>query len=110
MGEQVLTRLGYKVSVHISSLKAWNYFKEDPDAFDLVITDMTMPEMTGDQLAVKILSLRPDMPIIICTGFSERINQEQAQKLGVKGFLMKPVMKSGIDKMIRRVLGEAKNT
>jgi len=70
---------------------------------------MTMPNMTGDQLAKKILSIKPDMPIIICTGFSERVNKEQAEVIGVKGFLMKPVGKYDMAQMVRKILDEAKN-
>ncbi|MCW8801682.1 MAG: response regulator, partial [Desulfobacter sp.] len=68
----------------------------------------TMPNMTGDQLVEEILSIRPDIPIIICTGFSERINEEQAEAIGVKGFLMKPVVKSDLASMVRKVLDDAK--
>jgi len=107
---QILTRLGYNVTFHITSHNALEAWKGDPNGFDLIITDMAMPEMTGDQLAIEILSIKPDTPIIICTGFSERINSEQAENIGVKGFLMKPVMKSDMAKMIRKVLDEAQNT
>jgi YesN/AraC family two-component response regulator len=70
---------------------------------------MTMPNMTGDQLAEEILSIKPDIPIVICTGFSERINKEQAEAIGVKGFLMKPVVKSDLASMVRKVLDDAKS-
>ena len=103
---QMLTRLGYNVTFYVASRKALGAFQDDPDGFDLVITDMAMPEMTGDQLAIEILSIKPDTPIIICTGFSEKINKEQAENIGVKGFLMKPVMKSDMAKMVRKVLDE----
>lgn len=107
---QMLTRLGYNVTFHVSSYKALGAFQNNPDAFDLIITDMTMPEMTGDQLAIEILLIKPDIPIIICTGFSERINKEQAENIGLKGFLMKPVVKSDMAKMVRKVLDEAQNS
>lgn len=74
----------------------------------MVISDMTMPNITGDQLAKEILSIKPDMSIIICTGFSERVNKEQAEILGVKGFLMKPVVKYDMAQMVRDVLDKAK--
>ncbi len=105
---QILTRLGYDVTFHATSQKALDTFRDDPDGFDLIITDMTMPEMTGDQLAMEISSIKPDMPIIICTGFSERISKEQAGNMGVKGFLMKPVLKSDMARMVRKVLDESK--
>jgi len=64
--------------------------------------------MTGDQLTRELMSIRPNIPIIICTGFGERINKEQAEAIGVKGFLMKPVVKSEMAQMVRKVLDEAK--
>ena len=107
---QMLSRLGYQVLVRTSSNDALNTFKANPNSFDLVISDMTMPNMTGDQLVKTILTIRPETPIVICTGFSEWINKEQAEVLGVKGFLMKPVLKSDMAKMVQTVLDEAKNT
>ena len=82
--------------------------KIKPGSFDLVISDMTMPNMTGDQLAREVIAIQPDIPIIICTGFSERLNQEKAAIIGVKGFLMKPIVKAEIAKMVRKVFDEAK--
>ncbi len=105
---QMLSRLGYQVTMKTSSIDALNTFKVNPNSFDLVISDMTMPNMTGDQLAKELLSIKADIPIIICTGFSERINKEQAETIGVKGFLMKPVVKLDMAKMVRGVLDEAK--
>ncbi len=103
---QMLSRLGYQVIVKTDSNDALNTFKENPNSFDLVISDMTMPDMTGDELAKEILSIKSDIPIIICTGFSERINKEQTEIIGVKGFLMKPVVKSDMAQMVRNVLDE----
>ncbi len=105
---QVLTRLGYNVTFYVSSREALEAFEEHSTGFDLVITDMTMPDMTGDQLSRAILSIRPDMPVIICTGYSERLNEERAEQIGVKGFLMKPVTKSDMAVMVRNVLDDAK--
>ncbi len=105
---QILSRLGYQVTQKTNSTEALGEFKTNPDNFDLVITDMTMPGMTGDQLAREILSIKPEIPIIICTGFSERVNKEQAEFIGVKGFLMKPVVKFDIAEMVRKVLDGAK--
>ncbi len=102
--KQVLERLGYKVTKKTSSFDALAAFKAHPDDFDLIITDMSMPRMTGDQLASKILSIRPDIPIVICTGFSENVNEEMAKAIGIKGFLMKPVVKSDMAEMVRKVL------
>ena len=102
--KQVLERLGYKVSQRTSSADALEAFRNRPDFYDLVITDMSMPNMTGEQLARELIAIRPDISVIICTGFSERINKEKAEKSGIKGFLMKPVIKSDMAAMVRRVL------
>ena len=106
---QMLSRLGYRVTEQTTSLDALKMFKANSEIFDLVITDMTMPDMTGDKLAKEILSIKPDIPIIICTGFSERINKEQAEAIGVNGFLMKPVLKSEMAQVVRKVLDETQN-
>lgn len=105
--KQILERLGYRVTSHHNSLEALDAFKAGPDQYDLVITDMTMPNMTGDRLARHLLEIRPDLPVIICTGFSERMNQKKAEDLGIKGFLMKPVVKSQMAAMVRKILDEA---
>jgi len=107
---QMLERLGYRVTTRNNSLEALEAFKANPDAYDLVISDMTMPNMTGDQLARKLIAIRPNIPIIICTGFSERLNEGTADAIGTKGFLMKPVVKSEMAQMVRTVLDGAKGT
>jgi len=108
--KQMLERLGYNVVIQSNSLAALETFKANPYGYDLVITDMTMPNMTGDQLAKELISIRHDIPVIICTGFSERINKEKAESYGIKGFLMKPVVKSDMAAMVRNVLYEAKGS
>lgn len=107
--KQMLERLGYQVTTRTSSPDALQAFTAAPDSFDLVITDMSMPNMTGDRLAKHLIAIRPDIPIIISTGFSERINQEKAETIGIKGFLMKPIIKSEMAKIVRKVLDEAKS-
>jgi len=107
--KQMLKRLGYTVSSCTSSLEALEVFRASPDAFDLVVTDMTMPKMTGNQLAKELIPIRPDIPIIICTGFSEHINKERAIAIGIKDFLMKPVVKSEMAEVVRRVLDNVKD-
>jgi len=104
MLDRMLTRLGYQVRTRTSSVDALALFREDPGAFDLVITDMTMPNLTGDKLAQQMLALRPGLPIIICTGFSEKISIEKAEALGVRGLLMKPVVKDKMANLLRKVL------
>jgi DNA-binding NtrC family response regulator len=81
-------------------------FRNAPDKFDLVITDTTMPNMTGVQLSQKLLEIRPDIPIIICTGFSKTIDDAQATKAGICGYVMKPVVMSELAKKIREVLNQ----
>ncbi len=106
--KQMLERLGYNVSAMSNSLEALEIFNSNPDGYDLVISDMTMPNMTGDKLAKEILAVKSDMPVIICTGFSERINKEHAEAIGVSGFLMKPVVKFEMAQMVRKVLDGGK--
>ena len=108
--KQMLERYGYQVEARFSSMDALAAFKAKPDGFDLIITDMTMPNMTGDKLAQEVLSIRPNIPIIICTGFSTRINDRKARAMGIKGFLFKPVAGAQMAKMVRDVLDEVKNT
>ena len=105
--KQMLQRLGYQVDAYSSSIEALEAFKAHPDDYDLVVSDMAMPKMTGDKLAGEILSIRSNIPIIICTGFSERINREQAEAIGVNGFLMKPIVKSEMAHMVRKILDES---
>ncbi len=104
LGKQMLERLGYKVVSRTSSVEALEAFRSDPEKFDLVITDMTMPNMTGDKLAEEIMAIRPDTPIILCTGFSQLITEGQAKKMGIREFVMKPLVMSDLAKTIRKVL------
>lgn len=106
--KRMLERFGYDVECRNSSISALGAFGLNPGSFDLVITDMAMPKMTGDQLAEQLISIRPDIPIILLTGFSERMNEELAERMGIKGFLLKPVAKSDLAKLVRRLLDEAK--
>jgi PAS domain S-box-containing protein len=107
MEKLMLGRLGYHVEEYTSSIEALKAFGTDPNAFDLVITDMSMPYMTGDRLAGKLRSIKPGIPIIICTGFSVNIDEKKAEALGIDGCLMKPVVKSELAKMVRSVLDAA---
>jgi PAS domain S-box-containing protein len=106
---EMLKRLGYQLKTAGNASEALKLFTKQPDQFDLVITDMTMPGMSGDKLAGEVQKMRSGIPIILCTGYSEVISNEKAQSLGISGFLMKPVLLSDISKMIRRVLDEAKS-
>ena len=108
MASQMLERLGYQVTYRTSSVEAFKAFKAHPEKYDLVITDMTMPNMTGAELAPRLRDIRPDIPIIICTGFSEKIDEEKAKSLGISGYIMKPILKDEISRMIRRILDKGR--
>lgn len=107
--KNILERLGYKVDVYTRSLAAVRKFREDPDCCDLVLTDMTMPDMTGSELAREVMSLRPGLPVIMLTGFSEVIDREKALQIGIREFLLKPVKKKVLAKVIREVLSNGAN-
>jgi DNA-binding NtrC family response regulator len=104
IGERMLKSLGYKVVATTSSIEAIEIFRKEPDKFDMVVTDQTMPHMTGYDLAKEIMGIRPDIPVILCTGFSETVSPEKAKDLGIKEFLMKPINRRKIAETIRRVM------
>jgi len=106
---QILGRLGYVVTTRTSSLDALSLFKSRPDAFDLVVTDMAMPGMTGDILSLELMGIRPDIPVILCTGYSKKISDQTAAKIGIKALASKPIVKADLAKTIRTVLDEAKS-
>ncbi|WP_163338197.1 PAS domain S-box protein [Desulfopila sp. IMCC35008] len=109
MGKTMLERLGYRVTMETDSIEALKIIKDEPNRFDLVITDQTMPGMTGSDLARRILQIRPGMPIILCTGFSNLISREKARIYGIKGFVMKPLAKKDLAALIRKVLDGEQN-
>jgi PAS domain S-box-containing protein len=104
VGVEMLKDLGYDAVGTTRSVEALETFKKQPDSFDLVITDMTMPDLTGDQLATQILQCRPDIPVIVCSGFSKHMNSERVSALGIGAFLMKPVTVEQLSHTIREVL------
>ena len=104
MTQQILERLGYRVTARTSSIETLEAFRAAPDKFDLVITDMTMPNMTGIHLTQKLIEIRPDIPVIICTGFSEKISEHKAKAMDIHGYVMKPVVRSELAKKIREAL------
>lgn len=104
VGRELLRHLGYTVETQTGSRKALERFAADPLAFDLVITDMVMPDMTGDVLAREIMNLRPDIPVIMCTGHSEAISEEAARAIGIKAFVPKPYRILDFSRIIRTVL------
>jgi len=100
----MLERLGYKVTTRTNSIEALAHFQNSPDQYDAVITDQTMPGMTGFDLARRMLQIRPDLPIILCTGYSNLVDEEQAKMIGIKGFIMKPMSKKDIGTLLKIVL------
>jgi CheY-like chemotaxis protein/two-component sensor histidine kinase len=104
LGKEMLTDLGYDVIERTNSLEALELFKSRPDWFDLVITDMTMPKMTGIELARELTLIRPAMPIIICTGFSEEITTENVKDMGIKELIMKPIIQRQLAAAVRRAI------
>ncbi|MFT5727001.1 MAG: PAS domain S-box-containing protein [Desulforhopalus sp.] len=107
MGKDMLERLGYHVTVRHTSFEALETFQNIPDKFDLVITDQTMPGITGADLARRMLQIRPDIPIILCTGYSNLIDEFSAKAIGIKEFAFKPLAKKDIAKLVRKVLDVA---
>lgn len=103
MEKQILERLGYHVTTRTGSIEGLEAFKANPDAFDLILSDMTMPNMTGVQFANEIKKIRPKIPVIIYTGFSDRVNEGTIKALGIQGYVMKPVIKKEIARAIRDV-------
>ncbi|MBF0477231.1 MAG: response regulator [Deltaproteobacteria bacterium] len=101
---QILERLGYQVTAHTNSLEALCLFRDHPDSFDLVITDQTMPIITGLDLAREVLAIRPDMPIILCTGYSESVTSEMAKAAGIQEYILKPLDHLEMANVVRRTL------
>ncbi|MDY6904671.1 MAG: ATP-binding protein [Thermodesulfobacteriota bacterium] len=106
MEKQMLEHLGYQVTSRTSSIEALAAFRALPEKFDLVITDMTMPNMTGDRLAFEIKKIRAELPVIVCTGFSRKISPEKAKMLGIDVLLMKPIVRHELVKAIQSALNK----
>ncbi|WP_457553407.1 PAS domain-containing hybrid sensor histidine kinase/response regulator [Desulfobacula sp.] len=104
MEKRMLERLGYHVTPRTSSIEALEAFRASPDKFDLIITDMAMPNMPGDRLSAELTKIRPDIPVLLCTGFSETMSEEKAVSLGIKGFLLKPIIMKDLAHKINEVL------
>jgi PAS domain S-box-containing protein len=104
MGKQIFESLGYDVATRTSSIEALELFKNQPDRFDLVITDMTMPNMTGEDLAQELMRIKPNIPIILCTGFSAKIDAQKASAQGIRALVLKPIVKREIAITVRKVL------
>jgi PAS domain S-box-containing protein len=104
IGKQMLERLGYRVATRTSSIEALELFKADPHRFDLVITDIVMPNMAGDKLAQKMMDIRADIPIVLCTGYSEKFTRQEAADMGIRSFLMKPLVMRDLADTVRLAL------
>jgi len=104
LGKGLLENLGYEVVARTSSIEALEVFRAQPNRFDLIITDMTMPNMTGMELAKELLQIRPNIPIILCTGFSETVTEEKAEATGIREFIFKPLSARNLAETIRKVL------
>ncbi len=100
----MLKKLGYHVYAFNNPLEALNRFRKQPDMFDLIVTDMTMPAMTGDKFSIKVLEIQPDMPIILCTGYSEAITEDMAKQIGIRAFVMKPIEINKFAVLLRKLL------
>lgn len=110
LGKRRLERLGYEVSMHTSSIEALEEFHARPDQFDLLITDYTMPDMNGADLAKHVLEARREMPVILVTGYSSTINSDIASSIGIREMLMKPITAQTIGEAVRRALAEQTET
>jgi PAS domain S-box-containing protein len=110
MGSRVLEQLGYTVTTRTDSLEALSLFRSNPDGFDVVVSDMTMPNLTGDKLAAELIKIRSDIPFILCTGYSKNISDKIASEIGIKAFAYKPIVKADLAKTIRKVLDETKSS
>lgn len=104
MQETTLSRLGCTVLAKTSSEEALAAFKNNPNDFDLLITDQTMPQLSGANRSREVLSIRPDMPIIICTGYSVTLSEERAMETGIKKYLHKPVEREELTRSVRSLL------
>ncbi|MCP3922901.1 MAG: PAS domain S-box protein [Desulfobacterales bacterium] len=106
IGKELLSGLGYKVETFNNAADALKYFRLQPDKYDILITDLTMPDMTGDILASEFKKIRPDIPVILCTGFSKKITSENANEMGIDSLLMKPLTIYELSDTIRGLLDE----
>jgi CheY-like chemotaxis protein len=101
---QMLTHLGYSVETDTDPQAALERIRANPNQFDLVVTDMTMPKLTGDQLACEILKIRPQLPVILCTGYTRLLSEEQARRLGIREYVLKPVDMKHLARIVRSTL------
>ena len=104
MGRQMLSKLGYKVTTYQDPLEALDRFRREPQSFDLVITDLTMPKLNGTELAEEMLRITPGLPLILCTGYGDQISSERVARIGIRGLLLKPILRESLAVTIRQAL------
>jgi len=104
LGKEMLEALGYTVKASTGSLEALKHFRAQPHAFDLVITDMTMPALNGLELTRELLAIRPGLPVILCTGYSDSLNLLKSKEAGIREILMKPYAITNLAELIRKVM------
>jgi len=110
LGKKALERMGYRITLATNGLEAKRMFADHPNDFDLVITDQMMPDLTGDRLARDLLDARGNIPIIMITGFAEKMSAEDSRKIGIREFLLKPVVMEDLGRTVRRVLDESRRS
>lgn len=104
VGSMSLTRLGYRVTTYTDSREALAEFEANPEAYDIVVADLTMPNMSGDELAEHLLAVRAETPIVLCTGYSGSLSRERAMKIGIADYLEKPIEMRTLARVVRRIL------
>jgi signal transduction histidine kinase/ActR/RegA family two-component response regulator len=107
LGKAILETQGYRVTATRTSSAALSIFQKNPHQFDLIVTDLTMPKLTGDRLAIEALKIRSDIPIILCTGFSATVDEDRAKAIGIRAFVQKPILRRQICTTVRQVLDQA---
>lgn len=104
--QRILAHYGYAVSAFTHPMEAIEYFRSDPESFDIAIVDLVMPVMKGDQLAAELKSLKPNLPVVLCTGFGTDIAETQVKALGIEGFLLKPIASKLMLEMISHLVDD----
>ena len=109
MEKEILESIGYCITPRTRSLEVFEAFRAMPEKFDMVITDMAIPKLSGDKLTVEMIRINPDVSILLCTGFSEAISEEKALSIGIKGFILNPMVVKDLTEKIRDILDAAEN-
>lgn len=110
LAKAMLGGLGYQVETRTSAVEALELFSQCPEVFDLVISDQTMPRMSGMEMALKMMKVRPEIPIILCSGYSEAVDSKLARELRIKDFLLKPISQKAFASAIRKALDEKQSS